>query len=41
METHMALANEVAALFTNELFEAVEVRKDLQGKDRMVKAIRK
>ncbi|MBV4359624.1 peptide chain release factor N(5)-glutamine methyltransferase [Pinibacter aurantiacus] len=41
METHMALANEVAALFTNELFETVVVRQDLQGKDRMVKAIRK
>lgn len=41
METHMALANEVAGLFSNELFEAVEVRKDLQGKDRMVKVIRK
>jgi release factor glutamine methyltransferase len=41
METHMALANEVAALFTGEPFRSVEVRKDLQGKDRMVKAIRK
>lgn len=41
METHMALANEVAALFADEMFRAVEVRKDLQGKDRMVKAIRK
>jgi release factor glutamine methyltransferase len=41
METHMALANEVAALFSNELFETVEVRKDLQSKDRMVKVIRK
>ncbi|MDH7462762.1 peptide chain release factor N(5)-glutamine methyltransferase [Chitinophagaceae bacterium 26-R-25] len=41
METHMALANEVAALFTNELFETVEIRQDLQGKDRMVKAVRK
>ena len=41
METHMALANDVAALFTNELFETAEVRKDLQGKDRMVKVTRK
>jgi release factor glutamine methyltransferase len=41
METHMALANEVAALFTNEIFETVEVRKDLQGKNRMVRAVRK
>lgn len=41
METHMALANEVAALFSNELFKTVEVRKDLQGKDRMVKVVGK
>ncbi|MDI3321818.1 peptide chain release factor N(5)-glutamine methyltransferase [Pinibacter soli] len=41
METHMALANSVADIFTNERFETVQVRKDLQGKDRMVKVVRK
>jgi release factor glutamine methyltransferase len=38
LEIHEDLGKDVAALFTNEGFQHVEIRKDMQGKERMVKA---
>ncbi len=40
VETHMNLADEVAQLFKNEAFDSVEIRKDMQGRNRMVKAVK-
>lgn len=37
VEIHEALANEVAHLFREEGYKNIEVRKDMQGKDRMVR----
>src|SRR5690606_21067115 len=37
-ETHEKLGGQVAALMKEKGFEPVELRKDLQGKNRMVKA---
>lgn len=39
MEIHEDLANEVASLFDKEGYSNVEVKKDMQGKNRMVKAL--
>lgn len=38
LEIHEAMGNAVAAVFEQQGFNDVEIRKDLQGKDRMVKA---
>lgn len=38
LEVHEQLANEVAGLFKEHGYRNIEVRKDMQGKDRMVKA---
>jgi len=38
LETHENLARDVVDLFRHHGFEKVELRKDMQGKDRMVKA---
>ena len=40
VETHEDLANEVACLFEEEEF-VVDVKKDMQGKERMVRAARR
>jgi release factor glutamine methyltransferase len=40
MEIHEGLANEVASLFDIAGYKNIEIRKDMQGKDRMVKAER-
>lgn len=37
METHESLGNEVLSLFKEQGYTNVELRKDMQGKDRMVK----
>lgn len=39
MEIHEDLANEVAQVFKENGYKIVEVRKDMQGKDRMIKAV--
>ena len=39
MEIHEDLGKDVAALFEREGYRSVEVRKDMQGKDRMVKVV--
>lgn len=39
MEIHESLGNEVSELFTKEGY-TIEIKKDMQGKERMVKAIR-
>ncbi|HEU4901540.1 MAG TPA: HemK/PrmC family methyltransferase, partial [Flavisolibacter sp.] len=38
VEIHEDLAKDVVTLFNNEGFQHVEVKKDMQGKERMVKA---
>jgi release factor glutamine methyltransferase len=38
MEIHETLGREVVALFRQEGYDPVELRKDMQGKDRMVMA---
>lgn len=40
MEINEALGNETVALFSGKGFTTVELKKDMQGKDRMVKAAR-
>ena len=40
-EIHENLANETKVLLENIGFQNVEIRKDLQGKDRMIKAVKK
>ena len=40
-EIHENLANETKILLENIGFQNVEIRKDLQGKDRMIKAVNK
>ncbi len=37
LETHEKYANDVAALFTKQGFTQTEIRKDMQGKERMVR----
>jgi release factor glutamine methyltransferase len=38
LEINEALANETAELFTAKGFSKIEIRKDMNGKDRMLKA---
>lgn len=40
LETHEALAKEVLEALKKEGFDGLELRKDMQGKDRMVKGVR-
>ena len=37
MEIHESLAKDVVFLFQQEGYKAIELRKDMQGKDRLVK----
>lgn len=37
MEIHESVANDVQQLFRNEGYRSIEIRKDMQGKERMVK----
>ncbi|RYZ61211.1 MAG: peptide chain release factor N(5)-glutamine methyltransferase [Chitinophagaceae bacterium] len=39
LEIHEDLGSEVAALFRSEGYASVEIKKDMQGKDRMVKVV--
>ena len=41
MEINEALGNETAELFKKSGYQNVEIKKDMQGKERMVKALRK
>lgn len=40
LEIHENLGKEIAALFRNEGYQNIELRKDMQGKDRMVKVVK-
>jgi release factor glutamine methyltransferase len=40
LETHEALAKEVMEVLKKKGFGGLELRKDMQGKDRMVKGVR-
>lgn len=41
VEIHEEMGKDIAGLFTKEGYDNVELKKDMQGKDRMVKAVKK